>query len=148
MGQTADPPDEPLPRRRPSDATLAAPAAPSGSAVWAYWPLFLVAVFYGAFLGLLSVGDASRVNALFIQALMAACCAVWVTRDARTRRRYPFFDFGTLVFFTCGLAVPVYLIWTRGWRGVLVLLLLMAVVTASAFAGAVLTEVARMIDLA
>src|SRR5580765_2705055 len=49
----------------------------------------------------------------------------WMDRDARWRNRLPCYDFG---FFTL-LCVPIspiwYCFWSRGWRGILLLLLLL-----------------------
>ena len=48
------------------------------------------------------------------------CFATWVQADARSRRCTPCCDFGMFVLATWILSVPWYLIWTRGWRGLLV----------------------------
>ena len=47
----------------------------------------------------------------------------WVQADARSRRCTPCFDFGFFLLPIWTLSVPWYLIWTRGWRGVLVALM-------------------------
>ncbi len=48
------------------------------------------------------------------------CFVTWVQADARDRCCTPCFDFGTFVLAIWFVAVPWYLIWTRGWRGFLV----------------------------
>lgn len=52
---------------------------------------------------------------------IATCVAMWTVRDARTRRCTPCFDFGTFVFFTWFISMPYYLIATRGWHGLLII---------------------------
>jgi hypothetical protein len=47
------------------------------------------------------------------------CFATWVQADARARRCTPCFDFGWFVGATWIFSIPWYLIWTRGWRGLL-----------------------------
>lgn len=47
----------------------------------------------------------------------------WVEADAYQRRCTPCFDFGFFLFLTWLISIPAYLIWTRGWRGLLVILL-------------------------
>ena len=54
---------------------------------------------------------------------LPVCFMTWVQTDARIRRCTPFFDFGTFVCVMWSLAIPWYLIWTRGWRGLLVILM-------------------------
>jgi hypothetical protein len=51
---------------------------------------------------------------------------LWMDADARRLRRLPCYDFGLLaaVFFPLSLAW--YCLWSRGWRGLLVLLALLA----------------------
>jgi len=51
---------------------------------------------------------------------IAACVAMWTVQDARSRRSTPCFDFGMFVFFTWFMTVPCYLIATRGWRGLII----------------------------
>ena len=48
------------------------------------------------------------------------CFVTWVQADARFRRCTPCCDFGTFVLATWLIAIPWYLIWTRGWRGLLI----------------------------
>lgn len=47
---------------------------------------------------------------------------IWVVWDAQSRRCTPCYDFGLMVYVALYLALPGYLIWTRGWRGLLLLL--------------------------
>jgi hypothetical protein len=48
----------------------------------------------------------------------------WVHFDARQMHSTPCFDFGLFVPGTWQLSVPAYLFWTRGWIGLLVMLLM------------------------
>jgi hypothetical protein len=48
----------------------------------------------------------------------------WMDSDARRLRRLPCFDFGLLVGIYLPLSVVWYCLWSRGWRGLLLLLLL------------------------
>ena len=45
----------------------------------------------------------------------------WLIIDARSRHRVPCHDFGFLVYIFMPVAVPWYLVWTRGMRGLLTL---------------------------
>jgi hypothetical protein len=45
----------------------------------------------------------------------------WVVWDARSRHCTPCYDFGFLVYLGWIVAIPGYLVWTRGWRGLLIL---------------------------
>lgn len=63
--------------------------------------------------------------------LLAECIAAytlplaimtWVVWDAQSRRCTPCYDFGFLVYLGWVVAIPGYLVWTRGWRGLLVLI--------------------------
>ena len=47
----------------------------------------------------------------------------WIQTDARLRRQTPCFDFGWLVWLTAWIAIPWYVVRTRGWRGLFVLLM-------------------------
>jgi hypothetical protein len=143
MDPPASEPDPIFPKRRTLTAIDPARAVSSQSSRLTYLPLFIVAVFYGVFIGLQLTRNTDSHIVFVVQFLMAACCAVWVTRDARRRRRFPFFDFGTLILFTCGIALPIYLIWTRGWRGVVLLALLGATAVGSAFANAIVAGLVR-----
>lgn len=51
---------------------------------------------------------------------------VWMTADARRIRRTPCYDFGFLAALCFPLSLPWYCVWSRGWRGVLLLFLLLA----------------------
>ena len=50
--------------------------------------------------------------------LLANTVALWVVADARSRKIELPWDGGTFVFFTWPLFAPVYLLRTRGWRGI------------------------------
>lgn len=47
---------------------------------------------------------------------------IWVLWDAQSRRCTPCYDFGFFVYLGWLVAIPGYLVWTRGWRGLLVLI--------------------------
>jgi hypothetical protein len=51
---------------------------------------------------------------------------LWMDADARRRRQLPCYDFGLLAGFFFPISVPWYCFWSRGWRGIWVLLLLFA----------------------
>ena len=48
----------------------------------------------------------------------------WIAADARRRRRVPCFDFGFLCIAFYPISLPWYCVWSRGWRGLLMLGLL------------------------
>jgi hypothetical protein len=52
----------------------------------------------------------------------------WMVLDARRRHRVPCHDFGFLAWVFLPVALPWYLIWTRGLRGLLVLVLFLILV--------------------
>ena len=47
---------------------------------------------------------------------------IWVVWDAQSRRCTPCYDFGLMVYLGWMLAIPGYLVWTRGWKGIFILL--------------------------
>jgi hypothetical protein len=51
---------------------------------------------------------------------------LWVDADARRRRRLPCYDFGFLAYVFFPLSVAWYCLWSRGWRGLLLLAALLA----------------------
>ncbi len=46
---------------------------------------------------------------------------LWMDADARHRRQVPCFDFGLLVWQLFPLSVAWYCLWSRGWRGLLLI---------------------------
>src|SRR6059058_5280417 len=54
---------------------------------------------------------------------------MWMEADARQRRQVPCFDFGFLAYLAFPLSVAWYCLWSRGWRGLLVLLGLVCLVS-------------------
>lgn len=50
--------------------------------------------------------------------------AYWVVLDARKGHRIPCFDFGLYCYLLLPVTLPWYCIWSRGWRGVSLILLL------------------------
>jgi hypothetical protein len=50
---------------------------------------------------------------------------LWVVDDARLRRQTPCHDFGFLVLVFLPVSLAWYLLWSRGWRGILLLGLLL-----------------------
>jgi hypothetical protein len=53
--------------------------------------------------------------------------ATWVLADTRRRQSLPCYDFGFFCYVFMPLVVPAYCFWSRGWRGALVLVALLAV---------------------
>lgn len=49
--------------------------------------------------------------------ILAGSMALWAVVDASRSRRSVPYDFGSLVFFTWPVSIPIYLFSTRGWRG-------------------------------
>jgi len=84
--------------------------------------------------------DASREMLLSVVSgtLFAATCGV----DSRIRRRPMVFDGETFVFFAWPVAVPYYLIWTRGWWGVFAIALLTAILFGTAMVAGIATAIA------
>lgn len=70
--------------------------------------------------------DASPAAELLVTCATAALFATWVVADAESRRAVPCYDFGTFVFFTWIVSLPWYLVHTRGARGLLLVLALLA----------------------
>ncbi len=52
---------------------------------------------------------------------LALAFVLWITVDARNRRQTPCYDFGFLVAVFFPASLVWYVLWTRGWRGVLTL---------------------------
>lgn len=50
---------------------------------------------------------------------------LWVDADARQSRRLPCYDFGLLAILLFPLSLAWYCLWSRGWRGLLLLLALL-----------------------
>jgi hypothetical protein len=48
--------------------------------------------------------------------------ALWIVADARRRTGVPCFDFGFFCYLLLPIAVPWYCFWSRGWRGLLLLI--------------------------
>ncbi len=47
---------------------------------------------------------------------------LWVVADAKHRHRVPCYDFGFFVFYFFPVTIVWYCLWSRGWRGMLMLL--------------------------
>jgi len=56
----------------------------------------------------------------------ALMLVLWMDADARKLRRLPCYDFGMMVAIFFPLSLVWYCLWSRGWRGLLVLLMLLA----------------------
>jgi hypothetical protein len=52
---------------------------------------------------------------------LALAFILWVMADARSRHRTPCYDFGFLVGIFFPASLVWYVLWTRGWRGLLTL---------------------------
>jgi hypothetical protein len=48
--------------------------------------------------------------------------AIWMNHDALRRRRRPCFDFGLFLLYAFPLSMLWYCFWSRGWRGLLLLI--------------------------
>ena len=85
--------------------------------------LVLLSVLVGVFQGfyIFSGRSYSPLAEFFASATMPVAVMIWVVWDARSRRCTPCWDFGLMVYLGWLLVVPGYLIWTRGWRGILLL---------------------------
>jgi hypothetical protein len=71
-------------------------------------------------------------------ALALTVCA-WVLADARERRRALCYDFDSMMFFFWPVMAPIYLIQTRGWRG-LIPMLVFLLIMAAAMGGALILQ--------
>lgn len=69
--------------------------------------------------GLGSPSGGSPLIAAFAAYLLAGSIALWILADARRRGCAPAYDFDSLVFVTWPVLAPIYLVSTRGWRGVI-----------------------------
>ena len=96
-----------------------------GSFLRCYGGLLLLSVALGLFYSLyIWMGtEPPMVADVIASYLMPIGFAAWVQADARLRGCTPCFDFGTFVMFAWPITVPWYLIWTRGWRGLLITLM-------------------------
>ena len=138
------PPEYELPKRRPEPVPKA--AAVAHVRVWDYVPLFMSVALYGTVGGLFTMSGGGRPGALLLsQFATAACCALWVTRDARHRRHVPCFEFGTFVLFTFGASVPIYLVWSRGWMGAVLVGALFAVMVGASLVASIAAAIARLL---
>jgi hypothetical protein len=61
----------------------------------------------------------------FFSVVFAVMVLLWMDADARRLRRVPCFDFGLLAWITFPLSTLWYCFWSRGWRGIFVLLILL-----------------------
>lgn len=118
----------------------------SGAGHLEFAPLFLSVALYGAVGGLSVLSGGGPPGAVLVaQFATAVSCAMWVTRDARRHHRVPFFDFGTLVFFTYWLAVPLYLVWSRGWMGAILAAALFALMMGASIVATIAGGIARLV---
>ena len=87
-----------------------------------YGSLYLIALLiavYATVYAMPGMVPSSYAGALFSLGT-ALFMAMWVCSDARRRHRTPCFEFGTFIFLTWIVSVPGYLLVTRGWKGLLV----------------------------
>ena len=66
-----------------------------------------------------SPNGAPAIAAAVASYLFATSIGLWVLADARRRGRALPYDYGAFVFFGWMVVVPLYLWWTRRWRGVI-----------------------------
>jgi hypothetical protein len=69
--------------------------------------------------------DAASMLLGFSVTLLLLC---WILADARQRRCVPCFDFGFLLAVSFPLSLVWYAFWTRGWRGLLLLLTVLGLI--------------------
>ena len=102
-----------------------------------YGALYIVSLVCGLSMGSYAAAEptttSSPLTPLTLSFGAASCFALWACLDARIRRSTPCFDFGSFVFFSWLVAIPVYLMATRGWRGLLVSLSLFFTLFVSIF---------------
>ena len=105
-----------------------------------YGELATVTVMLAVFNSVYVVAGAepSTPTQLIASYTMPICFVRWVQADARARRCTPCFDFGTFVLVTWVFSVPWYLIWTRGWRGLLVTFMFVGLLVFPTFVAVVL----------
>jgi len=86
-----------------------------------YGALFVVSALVALFLAVYVIADIppSPAALAILWLLLPISFVTWVQFDAHRRRCTPCFDFATFMMSTWIFSVPIYLIWTRGWRGVL-----------------------------
>ena len=75
--------------------------------------------------------------ALLAQLFLPSSVALWVLADARQCRRPVPYDFGSFVFFTWPVLLPIYLFRTRGWRAFAALGWFLLLYLAAAFFGSI-----------
>jgi hypothetical protein len=68
---------------------------------------------------------------------------IWMDYDALRRRRRPCFDFGLFLVVTFPVSIAWYCFWSRGWRGIKLLLGLGSLLFLPIFAAAFLEAVLR-----
>ncbi len=90
-----------------------------------HWvPLILLTAFSGLTYGLQLAGGASAVLQLLTANAVTWGLMMWVDVDSRRRRRVPCHDFAFLVWLFLPISLVWYLLWTRGWRGLITLVVL------------------------
>ena len=98
----------------------------------------VLCVLFTTYLALgLAPTDSLGMAASLCWGILFAC---WIVADARHRKQIPCYDFGFLCYIWLPLAVPWYCIWSRGWRGILVLIAFAGLLLAPYFVGAVVWQ--------
>jgi hypothetical protein len=72
----------------------------------------------------------------FVAVMELSCTfllAYWVILDARKGHRIPCFDFGLYCYLLLPVTLPWYCFWSRGWRGIILLIALFGTVIAPYF---------------
>ena len=69
----------------------------------------------------MALGDPVPLFTVIVSYLVPTAVALWVLRDAQKSDHSLPYDFGTFVFFTWQILVPLYLLRTRGWRALVVM---------------------------
>jgi hypothetical protein len=90
------------------------------------WPLLVLVATVAACSGFLvapiAVGRVPSDNVLYLNSFgLTLAFILWVIADARTAGRTPCYDFGFLVGIFFPVSLVWYVLWSRGWRGLLTL---------------------------
>jgi hypothetical protein len=90
-------------------------------------PLLLFSVALTALMIAYVIGGAAPSEAfdIFVSWVWSILAALWVVADARRRDTIPCYDFGLFCYLFFPVVVPGYCFWSRGWRGLLMLIVIL-----------------------
>jgi hypothetical protein len=108
----------------------------------AYGPLLVLVASLTAIVSMYVILDKQPPDVVqaILQSAPALFLVYWVVIDARQRRRVPCHDFGFLVGIFFLVAVPWYLVWTRGLRGLLLLGFFLILLLTPAIVGSIVWQ--------